>query len=69
MGRAYQSGSSIEAGVLSLLQTERKKALSPREWKFRLAGYGYMIEEINGAQVVKSITRGVELGVIPRHLV
>ncbi len=59
----------IKDSVLNLLTQERAKALSPREWKFRLAGYGYAIKDVDGAQIVTTLPHGVELGVLPAHLV
>ena len=57
----------IDAPILDLLKRERAKALSNREWKFRLAGYGYAIRDVEGAQVVTSLPGNVELGVLPAH--
>ncbi|MEM9549591.1 MAG: hypothetical protein AAGA05_00365 [Pseudomonadota bacterium] len=60
--------SGIEPRVLSLVSDERRKALSLREWKFRLAGYGYTVEDRNGVQVLKTISNGAVLGVLPGEL-
>ena len=68
MAQADIGGMMIEAPVLNLLMRERAKALSPREWKFRLAGYGYAIKDVAGAQVVTTLPRGVELGVLPESV-
>ncbi|MEM7319857.1 MAG: hypothetical protein AAF408_12640 [Pseudomonadota bacterium] len=68
MAHADIGGTVIEASVLDLLQRERAKALSAREWKFRLAGYGYAIKDVRGALVVTTLPQGVELGVLPSHL-
>lgn len=68
MAHADIGGSGIEAGVLDLLQRERDKSLSDREWKFRLAGYGYAIKDVKGARIVTKLPQGVELGVLPTHL-
>ncbi|MCE8512508.1 hypothetical protein KBY24_10395 [Ruegeria pomeroyi] len=65
MAQADIGGAMIEAGVLDLLYRERAKALSAREWKFRLMGYGYAIKDVQGAQVVTRLPQGVELGVLP----
>ena len=65
MAQADIGGTIIDTQVLDLLQRERGKALSPREWKFRLAGYGYAIKEVMGRQIVMSLPHGVELGVFP----
>ena len=68
MAHANIAQMQIDEPVLELVQRERTKALSPREWKFRLAGYGYAIKEIAGRQVLTSLPHGVELGVLPANL-
>ena len=68
MAQADIGGSMIEDGVLALVRDERAKALSAREWKFRLKGYGYAIKDVSGAQVLTSLTQGVELGVLPTDM-
>ncbi len=65
MAQADIGDTTIDAPVLDLLKRERARALSPREWKFRLAGYGYAIREVDGAQMVTTLPHGVELGVLP----
>ena len=62
---ADMSSTIIDTEILDLLQRERAKALSPREWKFRLAGYGYAIKDVMGRQVVTTLPHGIELGVMP----
>ncbi|MBO9407381.1 hypothetical protein J7399_08080 [Shimia sp. R9_1] len=57
----------IEAPVLDILKRERDQALSAREWKFRLAGYGYAIKDVAGAQVVTKLPHGTEIGVLPKQ--
>jgi len=68
MAQADIGGTMIDTQVLDLLQRERGKALSAREWKFRLAGYGYAIKDVMGRQVVMSLPHGVELGVLPSQV-
>lgn len=65
MAQAAIGTTLIEAPVLDLLTRERAKALSQREWKFRLAGYGYAIKDVDGGQVVTTLPHGVELGILP----
>lgn len=55
----------VEAPVLSLLERERSMALSRREWKFRVAGYGYSVRDVGGRQMVSSLVSGSDLGVLP----
>lgn len=49
-----QSNHTPEA-VLDFVLQEREKSLSPREWRHRLAGYGYGIADTAKGQVVKSL--------------
>ena len=66
MARADLKGAIIDAGVLSLIKEERDKALSAREWKFRLRGYGFGLKDIEGSQVLTRLPQGTELGVLPQ---
>ncbi|MEP4035029.1 hypothetical protein [Pseudophaeobacter sp.] len=59
------ANSNLEPYVLDLIREEREKALSPREWQFRLRGYGYAIKNVDGAQIVTSLPKGIEIGVLP----
>lgn len=65
MAQADIGGTLIEDGILDLLRQERTKALSAREWKFRIAGFGYAIKDVRGSQVVTKLPQGTELGVLP----
>ncbi|WP_425044369.1 hypothetical protein [Primorskyibacter sp. S87] len=68
MSQADIGGAVIDEGLLDLLQQERSKALSAREWKFRLAGFGYGIKDVNGARIVTKLPQGTEIGVLPSNL-
>ena len=61
----HPANSNLEPYVLDLIREEREKALSPREWQFRLRGYGYAIKDVDGAQIVTSLPKGIEIGVLP----
>lgn len=65
MTQANIGGTIVDTDVLDLLLRERDKALSLREWKFRLAGYGYAIKDVMGRQVVTTLPHGIELGILP----
>lgn len=54
--------------VLALVASERQKALSTREWKHRLAGYGYALRDTDHGTVVASLARGTEICPLPAHL-
>jgi hypothetical protein len=62
------TGKVVPDALLALLEAERGKALSAREWKFRLAGYGYGIREEGDMRIVMSLSRGTDLGVLPAGL-
>lgn len=68
MAQADIGGTMIETPILDILERERAKALSPREWKFRLAGYGYAIKDVKGQQIVTKLPQGTELGVLPAYM-
>lgn len=69
MAHAEISGKVINDSVLEFLTQERTKALSVREWKFRLVGYGYAVNEVRGEHVVSTLPQGVELGILPAHMI
>ncbi|MDX2483618.1 MAG: hypothetical protein QNK42_08145 [Pseudodonghicola sp.] len=58
----------VETPVLDLLMRERAMAVSAREWKFRLAGYGYAIKDVAGTQVVTKLPQNIELGVLTTQI-
>ena len=58
----------IDPQVLDMLQRERSKALSAREWRFRLAGYGFGITKVGAAHMVTKLPQGTPLGLIPSDL-
>ena len=68
MAHADIGGAIIDAPILDIIKRERSQALSAREWKFRLMGYGYAIKDVQGAQVVTRLPQGVELGVLPAQI-
>lgn len=59
---------TIDASILDILTRERTMALSVREWKFRLAGYGFAINDVKGTQIVTTVPHGIELGVLPTQV-
>lgn len=65
MTQAITETSDIETPILDLVTSERSKALSLREWKFRLAGYGYAIKDVAGTQILTTLPHGIELGALP----
>lgn len=55
----------LDKSTLELITEEYSKALSAREWKFRLRGYGLDIKDIGDRQVVAAVRTGSVLGVLP----
>ena len=53
------------AKIVDLVLREREMALSSREWKHRLAGYGYAIKDTDYGQVVESLSKRTEIAVLP----
>jgi hypothetical protein len=57
------------ANVLDIVAQERTKCLSVREWKHRLAGYGYNITETDAGYIVTSLATNKELVVVPEAFI
>lgn len=55
------------AEIRDLVLRERALAVSDREWKHRLRGYGYAIRDTDDGRVVTSILRGAALFALPAH--
>ena len=62
------SDAFMAAQVLDLVLSERRKALSPREWKHRLAGYGYNLMQSDAGVVVTSIRTGTQVCAVPGEM-
>ena len=54
--------------VIDLVLRERATSLSPREWKHRLAGYGYAIRDSLRGQVVEKLPHRTEVCVLPAEV-
>jgi len=54
--------------VIATVRKEREMALSVREWKHRLAGYGYAIKDTAHGQMVMMLKTGDELCELPEAL-
>lgn len=65
MAPTEQKATPIDPSVLDLIRSERQKALSPREWRFRLRGFGYAVKTVEGAQILTRLTTGDEVGMLP----
>jgi len=47
--------------IRDVVMRERKMAVSDREWKHRLRGYGYAIRDTEAGAFVTSLVRGEDL--------
>ncbi len=65
MSVIQSSDAFLAAQVLDLVLAERRKALSPREWSHRLAGYGYKLIQSEDGVVVASLRTGSTLCAVP----
>ena len=65
MSMQFNTDPFAAARVIDLVLRERESSLSPREWKHRLAGYGYAIKETDAGQVVETLPHHVEVAVLP----
>lgn len=61
-----QTGLAAEA--LEFARMERRRALSTREWKHRLAGYGYGIKETGQGAFLTDLIAGRDLCALPSEL-
>ena len=68
MSLMFDEDPFLPAKVYDLVRRERAASLSPREWKHRLAGYGYAIRETDHGQVLETLPHHVEVGVLPAEL-
>lgn len=68
MSIMFNNDPFITAKVIDLVLRERDSSLSAREWKHRLAGYGYAIKETDHGQVVETLPHHVEVGVLPAEI-
>ncbi|MEM6312071.1 MAG: hypothetical protein AAF754_18750 [Pseudomonadota bacterium] len=57
-----------EAQVLDFVMSERSKALSRREWKHRLAGFGYGIRETETGDVVETLPSRIKVCILPAEV-
>jgi hypothetical protein len=68
MTKIVRTDPLVEAQVLELVTRERAKALSSREWKHRLAGYGYGIRSTDTGTFVETLPHRQPICALPTHL-
>ena len=54
--------------VCDLVLREREIALSDREWKFRLRGYGYAIKDTDHGCMITSLLKNNEICELPTNM-
>lgn len=65
MSIMFNNDPFITAQVIELVLRERENSLSQREWKHRLAGYGYAIKDTDDGQVVETLPHHAEICMLP----
>lgn len=69
MSVIIQTDAFLTEEVMQMVARERAAALSAREWKHRLAGYGYSIRDTDdGKLVLETLPHRVTLGELPAEL-
>ena len=58
----------VAAQIVDLIARERTKALSKREWKHRIAGYGYCIRETAEGDIIETLPHHVPVCALPPEL-
>jgi len=67
MSVIFRNDPDTIAQVQEFVMQERQKCLSLREWKHRLAGYGYALKDTDHGTVVATWPRGVEVCTLPEQ--
>lgn len=69
MSIIINSDAFVSEEVMQLVARERAVALSAREWKHRLAGYGYSIRDTDdGKHVLEKLPHRIALCELPAEL-
>ena len=66
MTKIFRTDPLVQAQVLELVTRESAMALSARELKHRLAGYGYGIRATETGPVVETLPHGQEVCALPQ---
>ena len=68
MSFMFSQDTDLTARALQIAETERAKALSAREWKHRLAGYGFALRETDAGVILETLPKRVSICMLPAHL-
>lgn len=63
-----QAMNDQDTEILTFVLRERSLAVSEREWRHRLRGYGYAIRDTEEGRIVTSVHRGGALCLLPGQL-
>lgn len=66
MSVIFKSDSLEATKLITLVASEQRKALSPRELRHRLAGYGYGLEDTSEGMIVTKLPFGNALCMVPK---
>ncbi len=66
MSMIFKNDSLEATKIITLVTNEQSKALSPRELRHRLAGYGYGLEDTSEGMIVTKLPFGNALCMIPK---
>lgn len=55
------NNATVVSEVRTFVMEQRKSCVSDREWKFRLRGYGYDINQTERGTVLSTLPHGVEI--------
>lgn len=68
MAHNIYSDRLAQAQIVDLVVRERSKALSVREWRHRLAGFGYSIRATAQGNVIETVPHGRRVCALPEGL-
>ncbi|MEM5520688.1 hypothetical protein [Sulfitobacter sp. AS59] len=68
MAIIIQNDAFITAEVMALIMRERERALSFREWKHRLAGFGYHVRDTENGHILETLPHHVKVCTLPPEL-
>ncbi|SFS86565.1 hypothetical protein SAMN04488040_2163 [Sulfitobacter marinus] len=63
-----QNDAFITAEVMALITRERERALSFREWKHRLTGFGYHVRDTENGHILETLPHHVKVCSLPPEL-
>lgn len=67
MSIVYNADHFDTAAVIDFVLRERETSLSAREWKHRLAGYGFAVKETLEGLLVETLPQGEPICVLPEQ--